>query len=72
MMTDCTSSDGSGSTQPRGVFILDLRPLKSWAGTLPAGSLLRQSIEAEEDGMAAEEFVRKVDLWLRLANNLTI
>ncbi|MDG7048928.1 MAG: hypothetical protein JRM87_02155 [Nitrososphaerota archaeon] len=56
-------------TRPRGPPVLDLRPLKSWARTLPAELLLRQSIEAEEDEMGAGEFVRKVDLWLRLASD---
>ena len=47
--------------------LVDLRPLKSYAkNSFHRGSVLRELILTEPDRMAAEEFIGRIGVWLRL------
>ena len=46
--------------------ICNIRVLKNYAVDLPKDSRLRDLILAEDDELDAEEFLAKMDLWLKL------
>ncbi len=48
--------------------LVDIRPLKRFAFQLPASSPLRSIILSEKDSVTVDEFLVKMDTWLKLSH----
>jgi len=49
---------------------IDIRPLKKLANQFPRESVLRRLITEEKDELEIDEFVVKVEIYLKLARDL--
>ena len=47
---------------------IDIKPLKEFAYNLPKSSVLREILLSEKDQLTTEEFVSKMEIWLKLLN----